>query len=665
MIQLNCTKDINMNIDNAAKTKSFLVPILSLVLISIITIATINTYLSISMFTKHLKDDIKHSKTKYLIENKKLIYNKVQIVNNAISFRISQIELQLKKSLKDRILTSLEIASFIYNKNKNKLSKEEIRGKIANQLSAIRFNENRGYYYTYGFDNNKIYGHAIKSFIGKDMTNFKDLKGQNLVNLNTKELSKNKIAFTKIYFKKPNEQNKQYPKITVITKFEPLNLVIGTGEYLDVVENRVKDYVLKRFSIKDKTSNSYVFIYDLHNINGGKNFATMILNPNRPDLIGKRINDNYKDAQGKMFRKVMLNKLKKSNEVYVKYWYKKPSINKIKPKMSYFYLNDHWKWIIGSGFYFDDLDKQIKLMENSISIYTNQIIKKTILWIGTFAFFVIIIAIFVSIRIDKTIQNYTDRMLVLKDNEQKQENIMQEQSKMVQMGEMIGNIAHQWRQPLNAISTAASGVMLSKEYHNLSDEEEIKMLDAIVNHTQYLSKTIDTFRDYIKEKKELKDVILQDRITSSIEIVRASIANNFIKIINNIDKTKPIKYTMIVGELSQVIINILNNARDVLVENKIDKPFIKIDLLQKDTTVVIILEDNGGGIPNDILPQIFDPYFTTKYKSQGTGLGLHMSKNIIEEHLKGSLEAVNTNNGVKFIITLPLQKQLDGDLDKD
>ncbi len=237
----------------------------------------------------------------------------------------------------------------------------------------------------------------------------------------------------------------------------------------------------------------------------------------------------------------------------------------------------------------------------------------------------------------------------------KKDKLLIEQSKSAQMGEMIGNIAHQWRQPLSIISTAASGIIISKELNSLTNEQENEMLHSIVKNTQFLSNTIDIFRDYIKEKKELKEVILQDRLRGAINIIEASLKNNHIELINSIDNIEPIKITMIVGELSQVIINILNNAKDILVQNNIDNKIIKIDLVKKENNVVITIEDNAGGIPEDILPKIFDPYFTTKHQSQGTGLGLHMSKDIVEKHLNGKLYAQNINDGAIFIIELPLQ----------
>ena len=244
----------------------------------------------------------------------------------------------------------------------------------------------------------------------------------------------------------------------------------------------------------------------------------------------------------------------------------------------------------------------------------------------------------------------------LQKEELEKQKIIYQQSKMASMGDMIGNIAHQWRQPLSVISTAATGLQLKKEYGILDDEFLDKTLTEIENSAQYLSRTIDTFRDFIKEKKEFKEVILQDRINKALEIVETALRNNYIKLMNNINEVEPIKISLVIGELSQVIINLINNSKDAIKENNIKEPWIKVELQSLNGTALITVEDNGGGIPDDVMPKIFDPYFTTKQETKGTGLGLHMSYKIITESLNGKIYAKNTQNGVKFFIELPLKQ---------
>ena len=134
----------------------------------------------------------------------------------------------------------------------------------------------------------------------------------------------------------------------------------------------------------------------------------------------------------------------------------------------------------------------------------------------------------------------------------------------------------------------------------------------------------------------------------------AEAKKNFIKLINNIDTIDPITIKLIPGEFSQVLINIFNNAKDSIIDNKIKDPHIILDLKLSNDTVLLSIEDNAGGISEEILDKIFEPYFTTKTKGKGTGLGLHMSQKIISESFKGKLYAQNVQNGARFVIELPL-----------
>lgn len=231
--------------------------------------------------------------------------------------------------------------------------------------------------------------------------------------------------------------------------------------------------------------------------------------------------------------------------------------------------------------------------------------------------------------------------------------LLYNQSKMVQMGEMIGNIAHQWRQPLSVITTISSGVAFQKEFGTLDESELIPRMNTIVDSANYLSETIDTFRNFIKEKKEKKVISVQNTIDKVLKLTQASLKNSNITLKNTINYDEIIELTLVVGELEQVLINIINNAKDIQVSKNNENAWIEIDLLKTKDSIVITIEDNGGGIPKDILPHIFDEYFTTKEETKGTGLGLHMSKRIIEKGCNGKLYAQNTQNGAKFFIELP------------
>jgi PAS domain S-box-containing protein len=245
----------------------------------------------------------------------------------------------------------------------------------------------------------------------------------------------------------------------------------------------------------------------------------------------------------------------------------------------------------------------------------------------------------------------------LKDRESK----LISQSKLASMGEMIGNIAHQWRQPLSVISTSATGMHIQKEMGVLTDEELYKYCEIINEHSQFLSQTIDDFRNFIKGDTIPVRFDLKNDTDSFIKLVDATIKRNNINIILNLEENVNIKGYP--NELIQCFMNIFNNAKDALVENNNENDrYIFISQIVDNDNVIIEFKDNAGGIPDEIIAKVFEPYFTTKHKSQGTGLGLHMSYNLITNGMKGSIEVKNDEydfngkhyRGACFDIIIPL-----------
>ncbi|MEA1956257.1 MAG: PAS domain S-box protein [Campylobacterota bacterium] len=225
-------------------------------------------------------------------------------------------------------------------------------------------------------------------------------------------------------------------------------------------------------------------------------------------------------------------------------------------------------------------------------------------------------------------------------NEKEKDTLLIQQSRLVAMGEMIGNIAHQWRQPLSAISTIASGAKLRHKNHLISDDELYESFEKIKEQTKHLSNTIDDFRDFFKHNNDDTSFNLNEVVEKSISLVEASYYSNNIKIVSDFKQ----KQVMLKGrgsELSQVILNILNNAKDILIEKKIKDRIVLVCIDIEDNYASINISDSAGGIADDIKMKVFDPYFTTKHKSQGTGIGLFMSDKIIKQHFNGILDTHN------------------------
>ncbi len=227
---------------------------------------------------------------------------------------------------------------------------------------------------------------------------------------------------------------------------------------------------------------------------------------------------------------------------------------------------------------------------------------------------------------------------------------MSDQHRLAQMGEMMSMIAHQWRQPLSAISATSISVLLKAEFNTLKSEKVIVDMKKISDFSQHLSSTINDFRNFFKSHKDKKLTNFAELTKDVLSIIEISLINRDIKLIQELKCTS--KFEIYASETKQVILNLVKNAEDVLVEKNIKNPYIKILAYYDNLNYILEVSDNGGGIPEDIIDKIFDPYFSTKLAKEGTGLGLYMSKTIIEEHCNGQLTVSNNEDGAVFRITL-------------
>lgn len=226
------------------------------------------------------------------------------------------------------------------------------------------------------------------------------------------------------------------------------------------------------------------------------------------------------------------------------------------------------------------------------------------------------------------------------------ENMLLHQSRLAKSGEMIANITHQFRQPLNNLAYIL--INLRKRYQNDKLDEVYfeKKVNQANEQLEFLSKTIDDFKDFYTPSKSKESFLIKESIDSSITILSADFKKNNIDLQFNFNTNEDIKIYGIKNELSQVILALLSNANDAL--KNIHEPFIKVDVSSSDAEVIIKIEDNGGGIKKKNLEKIFEPYFTTK--DEGTGIGLYLVKLIVEKSFEGKIEVVNTKLGSCFIL---------------
>lgn len=309
------------------------------------------------------------------------------------------------------------------------------------------------------------------------------------------------------------------------------------------------------------------------------------------------------------------------------------------------------------------IDLQLKKMKNDeSSVYYKAkekwLIKKEelllpywVIWSFLIAIGIIIVLTFVILLFKKLVTKKTEELV-------QKEQIILMQSRHAAMGEMIGMIAHQWRQPLSIITTSASGMKVNAEFENeVTNEDIIRFSDLIMGQANYLSKTIDNFRNFLKGEKIYSKINLKEVLNNTLNLTDATIKNNKITLIEELDENLEIYGSG--NELCEAFINIINNSKDALKDLEYKFIFIKSRKMENGK-IELTFKDNGGGIEENIMNRIFEPYFTSKHQSVGTGLGLTMVYKIIVERHNGTISASNEEftyenkkfKGACFTITL-------------
>ncbi len=309
-------------------------------------------------------------------------------------------------------------------------------------------------------------------------------------------------------------------------------------------------------------------------------------------------------------------------------------------------------------------DQKRDILNKWIAINYKKDVNYKFIWkIIVISFVILLIIFYWNIRLKKEIskRKLAEQKLQLLNNNleikildavkdvQEKEKLLQQQSKLASMGEMIGNIAHQWRQPL-AVSNTIVSILKEKSNKNILDKNYIqKKLDEIESANLYMSQTIEDFLSFFNPSKEKEKFNVLNAVDKSISIVKHLITQKKINI--DIDIDSNLQIIGLRDEYVQVIISILSNAIYAL-KNKQERRDISVLGYKENNMVILKITDNAGGIPNEIIDRVFEPYFTTKHKSKGTGLGLYISKMIIENSMDGKLNVYNTKDGVCFEIIL-------------
>ncbi|MGB3751594.1 MAG: HAMP domain-containing sensor histidine kinase [Arcobacteraceae bacterium] len=458
------------------------------------------------------------------------------------------------------------------------------------------------------------------------------------------------------------------------------------------VNYKLDDFVkleaeIKKKFLEDKKND---IRYKINNINELINFQ------DKQDIVQnkKLIHDFIKRTNDKKYRIITVQELSTDMPYYDELiehgeYYKHTSVmdKETEKKIStieYLVLNKKWNWVISTKFNDNIINEEIQTWEQHLLhlIRDNIYVHISLLFLFSIA---LLLVMYIIHRIaNRTIKKFQINMKRkeeklkeeihtlqrLLNNEtdkyDEQSKMMQKQSKMLALGDMLSNLSRQWRRPLTEISETVQSIKLSVKEDMLITDKDIEKLTYINNSAVYLSRTVDDFRVFLKADSLKIDFIVSEIVEKALVINRTILKKNNIKIVKDLDKDVMI-HNLSFG-LLQAMVNIIYNAKDAL--KKIDEQdrYIFISTKNSEESVEIKITDTGKGIPEDVKEDIFKPYFTTKQKTYGTGLGLHMAHNIIEQNMSGKIFVSNeettyndkTYIGASFSIILYLNDKEEG-----
>ncbi|MGB5866557.1 MAG: cache domain-containing protein, partial [Arcobacteraceae bacterium] len=715
-------------------------------LIFVIKYAPLVLILILSMFTTYfiemsnrqqIADEIKFTTNFYLKLNNEQLIEDVNKLKEYIKSEDENSKEKLKSYIKERVYEAHSIATKIYDDNKDTKTKEEIFQLIKTALGSIIYNEGRGYFFIDDINGYNLLQPLNKRLENTDLSHTKDKNGYMFKQTIMQTIKDKTERFDTYYWPKNSQDKKQYEKISFYKYFAPLNVAIGTGEYIIDFDKKIKKNVMKYINDLNANDKSYIFVLDYS--------GTVLVHKNEA-LQGVNLFDEPYVSQYANANRFI--NLAKQGGGFLSYDNSTLKEKKTYKKTSYISSYEKWNWVLGTGYSDEDLTAIITNVKESLQKQNEKNFFNILVLSVVITIILLVVSLIISRYLETIFESYKERIkdeekefrdlfeyiniglsvcdvdgkfvnvnskfsLMLGYDDKKEllnkswydiskdefietenksfndliaqrintytleksyikedgthldalitanllkdkgkvknilfsiiditdikakDNLFFQQSKMASMGEMIANIAHQWRQPLSLISTASSGIKMQKEFDTLTDEQFDKSLDAITNATQYLSQTIEDFKNFFSPKENRETFTINNLVKKTLILVSAELEHKNISIITNI---QDIEIQSFQNDFIQVLINIINNAKDALLKKEGERLIFIESYFESKNQLVLTITDNAGGINDEILAKIFEPYFTTKYKSNGTGIGLYMVMEIIQKHMHGTIK---------------------------
>jgi len=498
---------------------------------------------------------------------------------------------KIKEDVKSIVNIAVDVANSLTNTYKEKYNKKELQQLVVAALKNVNFENNLGYLFVLD-TSGVVYIHKDAKLVGRNLINIKDINGKYIIKEFAKVATKNGEGFVDYYWYMPGESRKKlYYKISYIKKIDNLNWFIGAGEYLKFMKRYLQKDMLEYIANNSEFDGGYFFVSDSQN---EIILSTKDSKIDKQKIEKYRIDGIYKDSKIIAFTKYI----------------------------------PEYDWYITAVKELKDIQKEIeaKKLINSEKLASNI---KTNLFIMFITWLLsIALSLYLSTIINKMLKKYE---LQIKSTNEK----LIFQSRQALLGELLPMIAHQWRQPINKIASVIA--LLRFDEKERKDEKKVdEYYKKIEDNVEFMSETIDDFRKFYQPKQIASIANLKELIEKSVDFLSDTMRKKDIKLKLDLEN---INHEVYINEFLQVMINIIKNATDELFEGG----SIYIKLYKRKGLIIIDIEDNGKGIDKNIMCKIFEPYVSTKEGSMG--LGLYMSKIIIEKHMHGVLRATNKPEG--------------------
>jgi len=595
----------------------------------------------------NLKMELLQMEEEY-IKNKKIsVRESVLDFIRSIDMRHKTTDAMLRRTLKDQVEQIYSIALHLYRQNATTMNKDRLERLIIEAIRPITFNNGRNYFFIRSMSGITKLWPPVPEQEGKSIYNNSNENRLQVFNSMFATVRHHGSGFNEYLWPKPGEDtDKLYQKIAYIKHFEPFDWYIGSGDYLVEVERDAQQHVTNIINQHaSRTDDEYMFILDLRSMKGGKKFATMLVNPNKPDPLNDLLSEEYQDTQGEKFREKFLNGLKEHGEVFVKYRDQKPGTDEIRPKMSYFKLYPKWSWIIARGFYFDDLIAQIdRLKEQHKKLFR----EKIRISLAIFCFILLgalCISLLFSHKVRTLFLSYRQRLE--KSNRELTKAMDKAHAATIAKSEFLANMSHEIRTPMNGI------INLSE----LSLETELTDKQA-----DYMKKILFSSKNLLEIINDILDFSKIEAGMLTIEKVYFDLPGLFDKLMlmfteqsrrKNLELILDLPADLpenVIGDpmrLYQVLSNLIGNAIKFTEQGEILVTAKVVQRKLERAVVRFTVSDTGIGIAQEKIALLFESFTqadnSTARKYGGTGLGLTICKRLVS--LMGGKLSVESEAG--------------------